>query len=247
MRSSGGSGRGPTIFDDNTYSSTQQDWANTSCVSEGIVYPHAISRSEEIPTNQSTLFGAPAGKSGLRLFYNEPTWANSIKYTLLYANWPFELNSVATENWGDLNASGAILEVGGYQLRQATGILRYCGKLTKMYPDDPYHAMICDEIIYHIRDYKRNMSFTIHKSTILNNLISALESRISQARGRFAVGERVTVADMEILSLLQWVYDGKILGCPANAFEGSREIMRVKNNVQDTQEYKNLPKDTFRD
>lgn len=214
-------------------------------LSASIIYPHAIARSDPILSSKSTFFGSPSGKVELRLFYNEPTWVHAIQYTLLFAKWPFELNEVDNETWMELNACGAILEAGGFQIRQATGILRYCGKLTKQYPDDPYEALLCDEIIYHIRDFKRRLSATIHKTTLLNNLIYVVEGKIKETSGKYAVGDRISTADMEILSLLQWAYDGKVLGCPPNAFEDCQEIMKCKRNLQSCEQYKDLPRDIW--
>ena len=45
-----------------------------------------------------------------------------------------------------------VLEVDGKVLAQSSGINRYVGKLTDLYPSDPWQAAVCDEVMDAVED-----------------------------------------------------------------------------------------------
>ena len=45
-----------------------------------------------------------------------------------------------------------VLEVDGQKLAQSNAINRYVGKITDLYPSDPWQAALCDEVMEAVED-----------------------------------------------------------------------------------------------
>lgn len=133
---------------------------------------------------------------------------------------PFEDNRIPFAEWPNHKNSmpfGAIpvLEVDGYPLSQSETINRYVGKLTNLYPSDPWQAAICDEIMDALEDMTArivstfNMSEDAKKATReaivadpLPRFLKRFEQCLEAQGGKYFADNRLTVAD---LTMFVWL------------------------------------------
>src|SRR6478735_12085787 len=78
---------------------------------------------------------------------------------------PFQDDRVLPSEWGSRKAQtpfGAlpVLEVDGQVVSQSNAINRYVGKLTDLYPSDPWQAALCDEAMEAVEDITSKVSAT---------------------------------------------------------------------------------------
>ena len=76
---------------------------------------------------------------------------------------PFEDDRVAPSDWTARKPDtpfGAlpVLEVDGQTLAQSNAINRYVGKLTDLYPSDPWQAALCDEVMEAVEDISTKLA-----------------------------------------------------------------------------------------
>lgn len=114
------------------------------------------------------------------------------------------------------------LEVEGVTITQCNAITRYVGKLTNLYPTDPYRALLCDEVMEAVEDISYRLVGTFglegealkqSREKILNHYIlpqlTWLEDKLEQA-GEYFADSRLTVADLKVLVYLSWLTSGML-------------------------------------
>jgi len=79
---------------------------------------------------------------------------------------PFKDDRVASSDWTARKPDtpfGAlpVLEVDGQTLAQSNAINRYVGKLTDLYPPDPWQAALCDEVMEAVEDISTKLAATL--------------------------------------------------------------------------------------
>src|SRR5262245_25884467 len=79
------------------------------------------------------------------------------RWALFIAGIPFEDKRIPGANWASVKPStpfGAmpVLKIDGKEISQSNAIIRYVGKLGKLYPDDALQAAYCDEIMDAVED-----------------------------------------------------------------------------------------------
>lgn len=95
-----------------------------------------------------------APPSSIKLtYFGLPGRAEMSRLTLTYANIPFEDNRIEGKDWGVLKPSIQpwgqlpILEVDGTTISQSCAILRYCGRIAGLIPNDPIKEARSNELI----------------------------------------------------------------------------------------------------
>lgn len=114
------------------------------------------------------------------------------------------------------------LEIDGVTITQCNAITRYVGRLTNLYPSDPYKALLCDEIMEAVEDISYRLVGTFgmqgdalkqNREQILKHYIqpqlSWLEQKLIAAGSYFADG-RLTVADLKVMVYLSWLTSGTL-------------------------------------
>jgi glutathione S-transferase len=126
---------------------------------------------------------------------------------------PFEDDRVAPSDWPARKADtpfGAlpVLEVDGQTLAQSNAINRYVGKLTDLYPSDPWQAALCDEVMEAVEDINTKLVATLflpeeEKKTQRKALVEGplpfyltrLQQRLEAHGGRYFAADRLSVAE----------------------------------------------------
>merc|ERR1712065_84472 len=90
---------------------------------------------------------------------------------------------------------------------QSNAILRYVGKLTGLYPEDPLEALLVDEL--------------------MDAVEGAFGKKLSQINARFALnadsvylGNSLTIAELKVSELVNWILSGNLDGIPPETITG---------------------------
>ena len=147
---------------------------------------------------------------------------------------PFEDERVPPASWPSRKASTPfgsmpLLEVDGQVVTQCNGINRYVGKLTDLYPSDPWQAALCDEALEAVEDISSKVSATMfvpddqkrtQRTALVNGPIPAfltgLERRLEARGGQYFAGDRFSVADLKVFCWVRHLKSGKLDHIPAD-------------------------------
>lgn len=115
-----------------------------------------------------------------------------------------------------------VLFVDGEPLGQSNALVRYAGRLSGFYPDCPHDAVKVDEVLDTVYDFTNSVlryggseqeAQHAERKRILEvdapALIGVLEKRLAKfGDGPWAVGKKMTVADMVIFTLVTFIKSG---------------------------------------
>jgi glutathione S-transferase len=166
----------------------------------------------------------------------------------------FEDERVAPADWAKRKPTtrfGAmpILEVDGASATQSNAINRYVGKLAKLYPTDPWQALLCDEVMDAVEDISTKVSATIgpmnederkaRREALADGPIklylTRLEGLLVEHGGEYFADGRLTVADLKVFVWIRQLKSGRLDHIPADlpdrvAPKLVEHFARVKNH-----------------
>jgi glutathione S-transferase len=171
----------------------------------------------------------------LRLWYlDHHFWrAECVRLCLFLGGVPFDDKRVG---YDELYGSGMLtfgtfpsLEVNGRPIAQTHAMAAYAGKLTGMYPNDPWLAAKVDEIFGGLTDATELVTGTMgirdpnqkiqtreqmcQRDGRLTMLLSGIESVIAQNGGNgYTAGDSITVADLALWRAVNWMSCGTLDG-----------------------------------
>ena len=115
------------------------------------------------------------------------------------------------------------LEVDGKVVSQSNSINRYVGKLTGLYPEDDWQALLCDEVMDAAEDISARIGQTIDlpadaKKKAREELaaghiaryLEQFQARLKAAGGEHFADRRLTVADLKVFMLIRWLRSGAL-------------------------------------
>jgi glutathione S-transferase len=147
---------------------------------------------------------------------------------------PFEDDRVAPSDWERRKAHtpfGAlpVLEVDGQTLAQSNAINRYVGKITDLYPSDPWEAAVCDEVMEAVEDIGTKIAGTLflpeeQKKAQRKALVEGpipfylirLQERLEAHGGRYFAADRLSVADLKIFVWIRHLKSGALDHVPTD-------------------------------
>ena len=122
-----------------------------------------------------------------------------------------------------------VLEVDGQSVAQSNAINRYVGKLTNLYPSDPWQAALCDEAMGAVEDIVSKIVPTMflpeeEKKTQRKALVDGpipfyltqLQQRLETHGGRYFAADRLTVADLKVFTFIRQLKSGFLDHVPTN-------------------------------
>ncbi len=157
----------------------------------------------------------------------------SARLALSMANIEFEDQRVVFKDWPTLKGSmpfGAmpVLEVNGIQVAQSNSINRYVGKLSNLYPSDPYQALLCDETMDAVEEVVAKLSATMFldddakkakreavASGPMTLYLSHLQTNLKARGGEFFADNRLTMADLVVFIWVRGLRSGHLDYIPA--------------------------------
>jgi glutathione S-transferase len=176
----------------------------------------------------------------------------AIRLALVLGHVPFEDDRVSRERFQQIQGElpyGAlpVLSVDGAPLAQSNAIARYVGKLSDLYPKDPWQAACCDEVLETVEEVTTDIGATIplpdeekkiRRQALAGRLakfLRGLELRLKEGGSHFYANKALTVADLKSADLVEWLSSGILDHIPkdvvsANAPTVFQHAERVKND-----------------
>jgi glutathione S-transferase len=120
----------------------------------------------------------------------------------------------------------------GRSFAQSNAINRYVGKLTDLYPSDPWQAALCDETMEAVEDISSMIVATLflpedekkaqRKVLVEGPLpfyLTRLQQRLEECGGQYFAGERLSVADLKVSVWIRHLKSGALDHVPTDLVE----------------------------
>lgn len=195
----------------------------------------------------------------LRLrYFPFPGRAGPIRDALQIGRIPFEDEHVPPEQFRQRRAAGEfpfgglpVLDVetaeGKVCSAQSNAILRFAGRLSGLYPDDdPLQALKVDEALDLGEDINSLMGPSIHEQDAEKRMAMRKQlaeetlpfwagcfERLLVANGStgYLVGNTLTIADLKLYWILEWLTSGILDGIPTSLFDNYTMVMSWYKNI----------------
>jgi len=146
-----------------------------------------------------------------------------------------------------------VLHVGNAVIAQSNAILRYAGKSAKLYPTDQLEAAKVDELLDTVEDVvhvltpslreqdegkKKEMREKLAKEDFPKWFGNAEKQLEKFGKGPYAVGNNLTIADLKIAGVLNWLSSGKIDHIPTTLFDTFPRLKAVQKTVNENPKVK---------
>ena len=198
------------------------------------------------------VFGTTMTRLKLTYFDFHGGRGETARLALAIAGIPFEDERIAFADWSRLKAEmpfGAlpVLEVDGRVVSQSNGINRYIGKLSGLYPTDPWQAVLCDEVMDAVEDIGTKVVSTFDLPDAekksqrealaagpLASYLKGLARRLDSAGGAYFADNRLTVADLRVFVWIRHLKSGALDHIPVDLPERvapavDAHYQRIKN------------------
>ncbi|MCW8880001.1 MAG: glutathione S-transferase family protein [Kangiellaceae bacterium] len=122
-----------------------------------------------------------------------------------------------------------MLEIDGEKITQCNAINRYVGKLSGLYPEDDYQALICDEVMSALEDitHKLVSTFGLEGEELkqarekfvdgsLSLSLEWLKEKLDKQGGEFFAENRLTVADLKVFVWVRGLTSGHLDHVPTD-------------------------------
>ena len=122
-----------------------------------------------------------------------------------------------------------VLEVDGQIVAQSNAINRYVGKLTDLYPSDPWQAALCDEIMEAVEDINTKIGATFflpeeqkkaQREALVESpsplYLTRLQQRFEAHGGRYFAADRLSVADLKVFVWIRHLRSGALDHVPTD-------------------------------
>jgi glutathione S-transferase len=204
--------------------------------------------------------------TSLRLrYFPFPGRAGAIRDALNIGKVAFEDDLVPPEQFRERRASGEfpfgglpVLDVettaGKYCSAQSNAILRFAGRLAGLYPvDDLIRALKVDEALDVGEDINQLMGPSLHETDVQKKMDMRKELAektlpewatylerllISNGSTGFVVGNALTVADLKLYWIVDWLTSGILDGIPTDLFDAYTNISSWRKNVTEVREFR---------
>ena len=124
-----------------------------------------------------------------------------------------------------------VLEIDGVTITQSNAMCRYVGKMAGLYPEDDLQALYCDEAMGAIEDLLHQM---VHTFGLEGDELKAAREKLAdgwiaiilkgldellERGGDYLADNRLTVADLKVVGITQWLMSGKLDHIPTDIVE----------------------------
>jgi len=202
--------------------------------------------------------------TSLRLrYFAFPGRAEPIRDTLRIGHIDFEDEHLTPEQFLDCRAAGELpfgglpvlvveTSEGSQCVAQSNAILRFAGRLAGLYPVDlPLQALKVDEVLdvgedincligpsLHEMDSERKMAMRKELAEETLPFWLGCLDRLLIANGStgFIVGNSLTVADLKLYWIIDWLTMGILDGIPASLAGGFENVMGWRKNISEVRE-----------
>lgn len=122
-----------------------------------------------------------------------------------------------------------VLHVDGVLVTQCDAINRYVGKLTGLYPTDPFQALLCDEVAYVVEEAGVKLGPTFRMTgeeqkaarlALVNGSMPVylrwLQSQLQAHGGEYFADNRLTMADLKVFVDVRGLNSGRLDHVPTD-------------------------------
>lgn len=197
--------------------------------------------------------------AALRLrYFPFPGRAGPIRDALNIGRVEFEDDHIPPEEFGQRHAAGEfpfgglpVLDVetteGTVCSAQSNAILRFVGRLAGLYPaNNPVQALKVDEALELGEDINNLIGPSLHEQDETKRMAMRKElaeqtlpfwlacfERLLKSNGNtgFIVGDRLTVADLKLYWIMDWLSSGMLDGIPTTLLDGYPALVAWRNKV----------------
>ena len=160
--------------------------------------------------------------------------AEPIRILFHIAGVEFEDVRLSFAEFGEMRESARfnavpVLEIDGEQVTQSNAMCRYVGKMAGLYPADDLQALFCDEAMDAIEDLTHHIARTIGlqgdelqlaREKLADGwmpvFLRGLDALLTRGGGEFFADNDLTVADLKVASVTQWICSGGLDHIPAD-------------------------------
>jgi len=210
----------------------------------------------------------------IKIYYShKPFWrAEVLRVSLYIGEIPFEDVRISREEFIHLIKKGflpngkkvpfhqlPVIEVNGEIIGQTGAIARYCGKVSRLYPEDDLSAAKVDQIIDAATDITNIVSPTVSekdeqkkiedRKILANKLLPRwfkyLEDILNQENSKWFVLNKMTIADIAIWRLLGWLTSGMLNGIPKTVVDDYPKLKSLYSLVHNHSKVQEWMKITY--
>ncbi|KAJ9442766.1 Glutathione S-transferase 1 [Diplonema papillatum] len=190
-------------------------------------------------------------------YFGMPGRAEPARLAFVLGGIAFEDNNITWKDWSEMKEKVAPLmlpqlEVDGKVVSQSLAIARYACKLAKvegkpLYPEDPYQALLVDEIVDKVQDLWEPLvpTFTmkdqkekeakraalVAKGGDVEKWAANLDSVLAQNASGFAVGDSLSMADLSIFLNVNGILSGFLDGIPTDCLDHLTHMSKHKDKM----------------
>ena len=126
----------------------------------------------------------------------------------------------------------SVLQVGEFQFHHQDAvaeIARYVGRVSKLYPDDPLQALLCDVVLGRVEDTLARIGATCWQddearqtarhTLVMHHLPAALawlQTRLEMGGGEYFANHALTMADLKVFTLVRSLNFGRLQHIPTD-------------------------------
>ena len=161
----------------------------------------------------------------------------------------FEDERIAPDEFGKQKEAGKFMfgslptmTVDGKSYAQSDAMLRYAGKLSGLYPDDPLEAMNVDIVLGAIEDVtiaifkdSSEESRTKFAKEGVPRYFGPIEKMIQESSGKFLLGDKMSIADIKLYVTTGTLKSGMIDHVPTDILEKFEGIMECVKAVSENE------------
>ncbi|WP_299194436.1 glutathione S-transferase family protein [uncultured Amphritea sp.] len=144
-----------------------------------------------------------------------------------FEDYRFQFSEFAEVRKGTPFGQVPVVELNGEQITQSNALCRYFGKQAGLYPEDDYQALLCDEVMDVVEDISHKLSATMTMTGEalrnareqlvgpLTTYLKWLGARLIKQGGEYFAENRLTIADLKVFVVVQWLGSGMLDHLPA--------------------------------
>eukprot|EP01005_Ploeotia_sp_CARIB1_P001574 NODE_493_length_790_cov_307.309201_g484_i0.p1 GENE.NODE_493_length_790_cov_307.309201_g484_i0~~NODE_493_length_790_cov_307.309201_g484_i0.p1 ORF type:complete len:222 (+),score=79.06 NODE_493_length_790_cov_307.309201_g484_i0:53-667(+) len=152
--------------------------------------------------------------------------AEPIRLAFFVGGVDFEDKRLAKEEFGKAKGEGKfpfgsvpVLEVNGKTYAQSTSLLRYAGKLAKLYPEDPVAGLGVDMVLDTVEEIASKLPFggddikekrEKFQAEVLPKFLPAINKMAAENSDGWLVGSSLTIADIMVANFCGWLASGML-------------------------------------
>ena len=119
-----------------------------------------------------------------------------------------------------------VMTVDGEKFAQSGALLRYCGRLSNLYPQDPMASLKVDQMVDLVEELFVAIYSDFSKAgrekvaaEVIPRYVSAAEEIYAKSTGPFLLGEQMSIADLKLYVVVHGIQTGKFDHIPARCVE----------------------------